>query len=110
MTATTPDYDALEGLATIATEISEAIAEIESIETEWRPNGWWLQTTAEGMLELITVIAGTEVSEAFVDEVHEELRALPGVDYFVSDGILKIELPELSMLNLAVWIRRNPEK
>lgn len=106
----TPSHKPLTDLAETATRISVAVSEIENIETEWRPYGWVLRMTPDAMVELVESLANGKVTEGFIEDVHQQIRSLPDVEYLVDEGVLKIEIPELSLLNAGVWILQNVGK
>jgi hypothetical protein len=106
----TPTYDTLEELETVANEVSQAIPSIKDIGTEFSEGFWVLEFTDASLLKLVEVLSLSLVSDEFLNGFHQELGNLHGVTYGMREGEARIKIPELSVLNLAIWVKQNSAK
>lgn len=107
MTAVNDVYDPLHDVADIAEGIALVLPTIEGLEMENVNTSWVFSFTDETLMELLEKLAPDAIDEAFLDGIHEYIGNREDVKYFVAGETPKIQIPELALLNLGVWIRRN---
>lgn len=107
MSTATPSqsYETLSELMTLAVEVSKAVPEIKGITTHSRNDFWFFEFTSQALKDFATALAVETPDEEFWKAYATEVAPRDGTKYFASEGAKKNEMPELALLNLAVWIK-----
>lgn len=106
MTAANTAYDPLHDIADIAEDIALVLPTIDGLQMENNNEYWTFSFTDETLMELLEKLAPGSIDEAFLDSFHEHIGTFEDIKYFVDGETPKIQMPELALLNLGVWINR----
>lgn len=110
MTEEAPGYDALEDIGSIAKEISSVLQENKEITANFVNGEWIVLLSSDGLAEIIMALSGIPLSQAFLDAAQAHTETLYQATYLEVDGEPFLQMPELSLLNFGVWVKRNSKK
>lgn len=102
--------DPLYDVVAIADRIFNILPTIEGLEMENTnaDSSWVFSFTNETLMDFLEKFAPGSITEGFLDSFHEYLGSGEiALDYITEDETAKIRMPELSVLNIGIWIKRN---